>query len=195
MTPSALLNPKFFILQSLDTIQLGDEYYNPITDAWMLVQSEFIGEIWNEDESKPVRRQNKEYKTPEQAYFYARDVVKGRCPELESTIAQNPYCAYIYAKEIIKGRFIEGENAITEDPNYIYWYALNVVHGRFIEGERAIAKNAYWAFKYACDVIDGRFIEAEESIAASQYAKDYIRLFKLRMKKVFVADTMCFSAD
>lgn len=60
-TPSPDINSKFFILQTGDEIQVDDEYYNPVTDAWLPVQPEFIGELWNEDESKPVRRRNKNW--------------------------------------------------------------------------------------------------------------------------------------
>lgn len=61
MTPDKRQNPKFFVLQTGDVIQAGDEYYNPCDDRWMPVQPETIGDEWYDDESKPVRRVNPDY--------------------------------------------------------------------------------------------------------------------------------------
>lgn len=61
MTPDKQHNPKFFVLQTGDVIQAGDEYYNPCKDRWLPVQPETIGDEWHDDESKPVRRANPEH--------------------------------------------------------------------------------------------------------------------------------------
>jgi hypothetical protein len=58
MTPDKQHNPKFFVLQTGDLIEAGDEYYNPVKDCWLPVMPETIGDEWNDDESKPVRRKN-----------------------------------------------------------------------------------------------------------------------------------------
>jgi len=49
-------NAKFAVLEVGDTIEATDEYYNPIENKWLPVQAEFIGQEWNSDESKPIRR-------------------------------------------------------------------------------------------------------------------------------------------
>lgn len=80
MTPTARLNPRFFVLQTGDEIMVGDEYYNPTVDRWLPVQSETIGDEWNDDESKPVRRMNKEY-----AMAYYDVTLKGYCGSTDAT--------------------------------------------------------------------------------------------------------------
>lgn len=58
MIPKRDLNPRFFVLQAGDIIQRDDQYYNPISDEWLPVEPEFIGDGFSDDESKPVRREN-----------------------------------------------------------------------------------------------------------------------------------------
>ena len=57
-TKNDLLNTpaKYGILENGDIIEKADEYYNPFVDEWKPVQEEFIGQEWNSDYSKPVRR-------------------------------------------------------------------------------------------------------------------------------------------
>jgi hypothetical protein len=43
------------------------------------------------------------------AYWYARDVIKGRWPEAEPVIRSDPEWAYRYALNVIKGRWPEAE--------------------------------------------------------------------------------------
>ena len=102
----------------------------------------------------------------EEAFNYARDVIKGRCPEVENLIASDPDWALYYACGVIKGRFPEGEKAIASNPEWAYFYATYVILGRWPEGEKAIASDPEWAFKYARDAIKGRFPEGEEAIAS-----------------------------
>ena len=61
-------------------------------------------------------------KDPEDAYKYAKDIIKGRWPEAEKYIMKVPEDAYKYAKDIIKGRFPEGEEAIKSDEYYAEQY-------------------------------------------------------------------------
>lgn len=61
MTPTAELNPRFFVLNTGDVIEKGDEYYNPVLDRWLPVDAEFVGDAWSDDESKPVRRPNRAF--------------------------------------------------------------------------------------------------------------------------------------
>lgn len=49
---------RYILLEYGDKILIGDEYYNPISDKWLAVMKEFIGEEWDSDTSKPVRRLN-----------------------------------------------------------------------------------------------------------------------------------------
>ena len=47
---------KYSILENGDIIEKGDQYYNPMKDKWLPVEEEFIGQEWDSDHSKPVRR-------------------------------------------------------------------------------------------------------------------------------------------
>jgi len=47
---------KYGILEYGDIMLKTDEYYNPFKDKWLPVQDEFIGDEWDSDYSKPVRR-------------------------------------------------------------------------------------------------------------------------------------------
>ena len=124
-------------------------------------------------------------KDPYWAYRYARDVLKGRWPEVEATIATSPHVCK-YAKDVIKGRWPEGEEAIANQlplslrTSLSFYYARGVIKGRWPEAEAAIATDPGFAHLYARDVIGGRFPEGEEAIAkdpwaAHYYAKDVIR--------------------
>ena len=62
----------------------------------------------------------------EQAYYYARNVIKGRWPEGEEVIKNDPIWAYYYARDVIKGRWAEGEEVIKSSPEYAYYYARYV---------------------------------------------------------------------
>jgi len=71
--------------------------------------------------------------SPEQAYRYAKDVIKGRWPDGEETIKKDPKWAYHYALDVIKGRWPEAEETIKNDPEWAYHYALDVIKGRWPE--------------------------------------------------------------
>ena len=85
---------------------------------------------------------------PRRAYYYAINVIGGRWPEAEATIATDPSVAEHYALNVIKGRFPEGEAAIATDPGWAYQYAVNVIKGRFPEGEATIATDPHRAKIY-----------------------------------------------
>jgi hypothetical protein len=80
---------------------------------------------------------------PKLAYYYSRDVIKGRWPEGEEAIKKDPQWAYYYSRNVIKGRWKEGEEAIKKDPLWAYHYSLNVIKGRWPEGEEAIKQDKY----------------------------------------------------
>ena len=54
-------------------------------------------------------------KLPKKAYFYSRDIIKGRWPEAEPYIMTKPASACWYAIDIIKGRWPEAESIIKEN--------------------------------------------------------------------------------
>ena len=51
-----LRDAKYLLLEKADFIRADDEYYNPIQDRWLPIESEFINVEFDPDESKPVRR-------------------------------------------------------------------------------------------------------------------------------------------
>ena len=68
---------------------------------------------------------------PDWAYWYARNVLRGRWPEAEPVIAQSPTWAYWYAHNIIRGKFPEGEPAIATNPYWSYWYGKYIIRELF----------------------------------------------------------------
>jgi hypothetical protein len=56
------------------------------------------------------------------AYWYAKDVLKGRFPEGEKAIATDPVVSYAYARDVLKARFQEGEVAIVAHPSCVTNY-------------------------------------------------------------------------
>ncbi len=118
-------------------------------------------------------------KNPERAYWYARNVIKGRWPEAEPVIMKESKWAYYYAKGVIKGRWPQAEPVIMKESKWAYYYAKDVIKGRWPEAEPHIMKESKWAYYYAKDVIGERWPEAEPHIMkdpvwAYWYAKDVI---------------------
>ena len=74
------------------------------------------GRILGEAKRKVRPPTEKELTSPLWAYVYARDVIGGRFPEGEATIATDPYVAYVYARDELKGRFPEAEASIATHP-------------------------------------------------------------------------------
>ena len=61
--------------------------------------------------------------TPQKAYLYARDVLKGRWFQAEHLFLSDPRMAYWYARVVIKGRWFEAEHLIlSADPKYANLY-------------------------------------------------------------------------
>jgi hypothetical protein len=81
-------------------------------DLMYLITMKSVDRILGEAEVRPPTE--KELTDPSWAYSYAADVIKGRFPEGEATIARDPYWSYGYAKYVIKGRFPEGEEAVAK---------------------------------------------------------------------------------
>jgi hypothetical protein len=70
--------------------------------------------------------------TPHQAYYKCIPN-KQRDKDLEQYIIKDSYYAYFYAKNVIKGRWVEAENIISTSPPHIYWYAIDVIKGKLPE--------------------------------------------------------------
>ena len=114
------------------------------------------------------------------AYEYARDVIKGRWPEVEPYIMKDTTLSLRYARDIIGGRWPEAEPYIIYDRWAAAWYAIGVIKGRWPEAEPYIMENPGSALVYVRDVIKGRWPKAEPYImedpsAAAAYAKDVIK--------------------
>jgi len=94
---------------------------------------------------------------------------------------KNPGTAYWYAREVIKGRWPEAEPLIMKDPGTAYNYANRVIRARWPEAEPYIMKNPEWACYYARDVIQGRWPAAEPYIRQDpRLAREYKRHFKIQ---------------
>lgn len=89
---------------------------------------------------------------PKHAYFYAREIIKGRWLEAEPVIMKDMFYNSYYAADIIKGRWIEAEPYIIKDPFYAYRYARNIIKGQWIEAEPYIMESAGWWHAYCCSV-------------------------------------------
>lgn len=61
---------------------------------------------------------------------------------------KSPNNAYHYALNVLEGRFEFGESAISTSDEYSYWYALGVIKGRFELGEPTIAVDDKLKEKY-----------------------------------------------
>jgi hypothetical protein len=70
--------------------------------------------------------------TPEQAYYKCLKNNK-RDEQLEKIIITDPYCAYYYSRDIIKGRWTEAEDIISTSPYYTYLYARDIIEGKLPE--------------------------------------------------------------
>ena len=90
---------------------------------------------------------------PYWAYWYAKDVIKGRWAEAEAVISTSPEWAYLYAMHVVKGRWAEAEPTISTSAEYAYWYAINVINGRWAEAEATIMTSPEWACLYTGDVL------------------------------------------
>lgn len=117
---------------------------------------------------------------PELSLEYAQEVVKGRWPEGEKSIASHATSAMSYAKDIIKGRWLLGEQAISRHPIKAVEYAKDVVGGRWPEAEGTIKSSPVAALLYARYVIKGRWPEAESMFSsypgiAVEYARHVIK--------------------
>lgn len=62
-------------------------------------------------------------------------------------IKKSPQYAYNYALDVIKGRWEEGEPIIMKNPSYACWYAEDVLKCRWYDAEQHIKHdNAWWNY-------------------------------------------------
>jgi hypothetical protein len=85
--------------------------------------------------------------SPGSAYFYAKDVLKGRWVEAEHIIKQNNWFATLYARDVIKGRWLDIEPTIVKDAQCASNYALNILGGRWLDAEPTII-GSHWQDQY-----------------------------------------------
>ena len=71
-----------------------------------------------ESESRFLEAESVIAKSPEWAYYYAKNILEKRFQEAEPVIATNPQYAYLYARDILKQRWPEAEPTILTDPIY-----------------------------------------------------------------------------
>lgn len=120
---------------------------------------------------------------PKIAYYYARDIIKGRWEEAEPYIMKSPEWGYDYATYIIKGRWEDAEPYIMTDPANAYAYAENILgndpkwtnapgheNGRWPEAEQYIIKEPEIAALYAVDVMKKRWRDIEKTISRDNFA-------------------------
>ena len=77
------------------------------------------------------------------AYYFAKDVIKDRWPEVEPIIMQDAWWAWQYAVDVIEAPWPEAEHAISKKSIPAYNYAVLVIKDKWPPGEKAINKLAY----------------------------------------------------
>lgn len=125
----------------------------------------------------------KEWSNPgdaKSAMWYAQNVIGGRWPEGEASIAKDGESAVNYAAFVVGGRWSEAEATIIRDPACAIWYAQHVLKERWPAAESSIMSSPHHAINYALNVIKGRWPEAEKSIKghphdAKKYQKEVLR--------------------
>ena len=115
--------------------------------------------------------------SPEAAYHYAREIIKGRWPEGEYAIKRLPWKAYFYARDTIKGRWPEAEKYILQDAMATINYVFNIVKSPWPEAEENIAKDAAYSYLYAANVLKRRFYSGEATVANSAHSSRYLNTF------------------
>ena len=131
-----------------------------------------IYEFYSKPEQLDGHNDAMQYFVPDLAVRYITDVYRygggyddlQYLPELERTIAKDPYASYNYASEVLDGPFPEGEPTIAKSGDFSLRYAVYVIHKRFPLGEDAISKDAFYSWYYVRDIIKGRWEKGEKAI-------------------------------
>ena len=118
-----------------------------------------------------------------EAYWCAKNIIKGRFLEAEEVIAKDASYACLYARNVIKGRWPEAEAVIAtiDNPDFCFDYWSNFIGKEWLMGEKNIIKSKDKGFRYAC-VVGKRIKKIEKNILKDgkadvvyQYAKDAIK--------------------
>lgn len=118
---------------------------------------------------------------PEQAYYYARYIIKGRWPEAEPIILTHNESAYYYAYHVVQGKWPEFEQTILTNPHMIYRYCDLVTKERWVEAEPYIMKDPFHAYRYAKYIMKERWLEAEQYIQRNkQFWRAYCGNFDVK---------------
>lgn len=85
------------------------------------------------------------------SYAWGSSVTSDKLEPVLNVIKKSPELAYYYAKNIIEGRWPEGEPAIIKAPDWACMYARDIMHDRWIEAEPVIKTDDYWRSGYEYD--------------------------------------------
>ena len=124
----------------------------------------------------------------------SKNIIKGRCPQVESVISKDSQYSFRYAMDVLKGPFPDGEESIAcsareslvyakligkrfslgepmiaTNLDFSYRYSKDVLNGRFPLGERLFTSDADYAFGYAINVLKSRFLAGEDVIKKTDY--------------------------
>ena len=116
--------------------------------------------------------------TPQEAFYKCYGKIN---KDLEPYLIKDPRWAFYYARDIIKGRWKEAEQYIIEDSGWSYWYARDIIKGRWIEAEQHIINDSASVYLYARDVIKGKLPENMHNMMllhADLCAKEYLEFIK-----------------
>lgn len=153
---------------------LDFEEYSPLIDKLKGMTAYDIYTI----ELEPIKNIIK--RIPKHAYWYSRDVIKGRWSEAEKYIITDTQWSYCYAWRVICGRWPEAEPYIMTDSSVAWRYTSDVIKGRWIEAEEYIMKNNPWnIIVYAVYALKHRWIEAEPYIMEEPFWSEYCRYFEI----------------
>lgn len=160
------------------------EYTHADQKEVVLTSQEYYGEDGNPNRPRADQPPPQgKYLTPEAAYHYALNVIKGRWPEGEPVIAKDLRWATSYAEFVIKGRWPEIEPRFLQDPRRAALYARDVLKKRWPKVEPLIAQDLRSAVIYAIYVLKKRWPEAEPVIMQGKgpYVDEYKKRFKVKV--------------
>lgn len=119
----------------------------------------------------------------EYAYYYAKNVIKGRWPEAEDTIAKaKDEWTIRYVLDSYKAPWLPAEEAVKNMHSYYghkwaYAYSRYILKSRWVEVEDlVILKQLDTAFLYARDIVQGRWLELEALLLKDYWPGDLIRI-------------------
>ena len=112
------------------------DFYDTISET----NPDFFWKKYRNNREELKKREKYIAKSPNNAFYYARDVLKGPFPAGEEVIAKNIDFAYYYVRDILKGPFPAGEEAISKDADSAFQYAKHALKKDFYFNSKLIAK-------------------------------------------------------